>query len=146
MDTLESYGLRNHIKFPIHRLQNTLDLIITKKDSTTIMDTNQGLLFTDLNMAHFSIQSPTWMTQLKSISYRKTKVISKDLLKKDILLKIPHHSDCNSQDEHVKLYNSSLREIHSGPALSKNLMTKFLIEVKSGNGQIDIGPKNLDVA
>ena len=32
MDTLESFGLRNHIDFPKHRLQNILDLIITEKD------------------------------------------------------------------------------------------------------------------
>ena len=32
-------------------------------------------------------------------------------LNKDIQLEIPHHSNCDSPDEHVELYNSSLREI-----------------------------------
>ena len=31
MVTTESFGLRNHINFPTHRLQNMLDLIITKE-------------------------------------------------------------------------------------------------------------------
>ena len=39
VDTLESFGLRNHINFPTCRLQHILDLIITEEDSTTITDT-----------------------------------------------------------------------------------------------------------
>ena len=96
MDTLESFGLCNHINFPTHRLQNMLDLIITDEDSTTSMDTTQGSLFSDNNIVHFSIQAPSQVTQLKSTSYRKTKAIDKDLLKKCILLAIPHYSNCNS--------------------------------------------------
>ena len=34
-----------------------------------------------------------------------------DLLKSDILLEILHHIECDSPEKHVKLYNSSLREI-----------------------------------
>ena len=83
-----------------------LDLIITVEDSTTA----QGS-FSDHNIVHFSIQVPFQITKLKSIIYRKTKAINMDLLKKDILLEIPHHSDCNSLGKHIKLYNSSLREI-----------------------------------
>ena len=30
-----------------------------------------------------------------------------DLPKNDILLEIPHHSNCNSPEEHVKLYNNA---------------------------------------
>ena len=87
-----------------------LDLI-TEEDSTRIIVTTQGLLFLDHNIVHFSVQVPSSITKLKSILYRKTNAIDMDLLIKDILLEIPHHRDCSSPDEHVKLYNSSLREI-----------------------------------
>ena len=41
-DTIESLGLRNQVSFPAHRLQNTLDTIITTEDSDIISDTHQG--------------------------------------------------------------------------------------------------------
>ena len=88
MDTLESFGLRNHVHFPTHRLQNMLDLMVTEEDSTVIMDTTEGSLFSGHNIVHFIIQTPSWITQLKSMSYRKIKTIDLDLLKKDILLEI----------------------------------------------------------
>ena len=33
-DTIKSLGIRNHVTFPTHRLQNTLDIIITTDDSS----------------------------------------------------------------------------------------------------------------
>ena len=44
-DTIKSLGLRNQVSFPTHRLQNTLDIIITAEDSSIILDTHQGSLF-----------------------------------------------------------------------------------------------------
>ena len=52
MDTLESFGLRNLINFRTHRLQSMLDLTVTGEDSTTILNTTQGSLFSDDNMSH----------------------------------------------------------------------------------------------
>ena len=66
MDILEGFGLRNHINFPIHRLQNMLDLIITEEYSTTTTDTTQVSLFSYHNIVHFSIQAPSWITKLRT--------------------------------------------------------------------------------
>ena len=41
-DTIDSLGLRNQVSFPTHRLQNTLDIIITAEDPSIISDTHQG--------------------------------------------------------------------------------------------------------
>ena len=40
-DTIESLGLRNQVSFPTHRLQNTLDIIITAEDSSIISDSSR---------------------------------------------------------------------------------------------------------
>ena len=44
-DVLDSLGLHNHIAFPTHRQQNTLDLIITEHQENLIRKLNQGRLF-----------------------------------------------------------------------------------------------------
>ena len=87
MDTIESFGLRNHIHFPTHTLQNTLDLIITEEDLTIVIDTTQRSLFSDHNVVHFGIQTSSKIPQSKSISYRKIKAVNMDLLKKTSYLK-----------------------------------------------------------
>ena len=46
-DVLDSLGLQNHIRFPTHRLQNTLDLFITEHQENFITKLNQGRLFLD---------------------------------------------------------------------------------------------------
>ena len=53
-DTTESLGLRYQVSFPTHRLQNTLDTIITTEDSDIISDTHQGSLFPDHYIVHYT--------------------------------------------------------------------------------------------
>ena len=43
-DTIKSLGLSNQVSFPTHRLQNTLDTIITAEDSDIISDTLQTII------------------------------------------------------------------------------------------------------
>ena len=128
MNTLESFGTKKPcINFAtVHWLQNMLDLIIIEEDPIVITDTNQGSLLSDQNIVFILVsQIPSWITQLKWISYRKIKAIDMDLLKKDILLEILHHSDCNSSDKHVKLYNTSLTEImDKHTALKKKVVSE----------------------
>ena len=64
-DTIESLGLRNQVNFPTHRLQNTLDIIITAEDSSIISDTHQGSLFSDHYIVHYTLTTPSRLIELK---------------------------------------------------------------------------------
>ena len=79
--TLLDAELSPRLSFLTHRLQNTLDTIITTEDSDIILDTHQGSLFSDHYIAHYTLTTPSKLTELKRISYRKTKDISIDHLK-----------------------------------------------------------------
>ena len=52
-EILDSLGLQNHIRFPTHRQQNTLDLIITEHQENVIRKLNQGRLFSDHYLIDF---------------------------------------------------------------------------------------------
>ena len=58
-DTIESLGLRNQVNFPTHRLQNTLDIIITAEDSSIISDIHQGSLISDHYIVHYTLTTPS---------------------------------------------------------------------------------------
>ena len=110
-DTIESLGLRNQVNFPTHRLQNTLDIIITAEDSSIISDTHQGSLFSDHYIVHYTLTTPSRLIELKRISYRKTKYISIDHLKNEIKLALPTNQDHNSPDTIIHNYNKALMKV-----------------------------------
>ena len=110
-DTIESLGLKNQVNFPTHRLQNTLDIIITTEGSSIISDTHQGSLFSDHYIVHYTLSTPSRLTELKRISYRKTKNVSIDNLKNEISLALPINQDHNSPDTIVHDYNKALMKV-----------------------------------
>ena len=118
-DTIESLGLRNQVSFPTHRLQNTLDIIITAEDSSIISDPHQGSLFSDHYIVHYTLTIPSRLIELKRISYRKTKDISIDNLKIKISLALPTNQDHNSPDTIVHNYNKALMKVMDKLALVK---------------------------
>ena len=110
-DTIESLGLSNQVIFPSHRLQNTLDTIITTEDSDIILDTHQGSLFSDHYVVHYTLTTPSKLREFKRISYRKTKDISIDHLKNEINQALPTNHDHNSPDIIVYNYNKALTKV-----------------------------------
>ena len=46
-DFLSSFGLQKHILFPMHKSQNTLDLIITHESADTVSNFMQGEMVSD---------------------------------------------------------------------------------------------------
>ena len=106
--TIESLGLRNQVNFPTHRLHNTLDIIITAEDSSIISDIHQGSLFSDHYIVHYTLTTPSKLTELKRISYRKTKDLSIDHLKNEINLALPANQDPNLPDTIIYNYNKAL--------------------------------------
>ena len=107
---LNIFSLKNHINFPTHQLQNTLDLIITHHKSSLISQTSQGSLLSDHNIIHYKLLPPDRIIDSKEIYYRELKAIDMDHLKEDIS-EIPHYGDCSALDEFVQLYNNSLTRI-----------------------------------
>ena len=110
-DTIESLGLRNQVSFPTHRLQNALGIIIAAEDSSIILDTHQGSLFSDNYIVHYTLTTPSILTELKRISYRKTKDISIDHLKNEINLALPTNQDHNPPDFIIHNYNKALTKV-----------------------------------
>ena len=60
LDVLDSFGLQNHISFPTHHLNNTLDLVISSGQDNFIESSTPGRLYTDIhklkniNMTNFN--------------------------------------------------------------------------------------------
>ena len=106
-----NFRTSNQVSFPIHRLQNTLDTIITAEDSDIISDTHQGSLFSDHYIIHYALTTPSKFTELKRISYRKTKDTNIDHLKTKINQAPPTNHDCNSSDIIVHNYNKALTKV-----------------------------------
>ena len=110
-DTIESLGLRNQVSFPARRLQNTLDIIITAEASSIILDTHQGSLFSDHYIVHYTLTTPFKLTELKRISYRKTKDISIEHLKNEINLTLPTNQDHNPPGIIIHNYSKVLTKM-----------------------------------
>ena len=70
---LASYNLVNRINFPTHKLQHTLDLIIDNGDNLLIMSTSRGLLISDHNFVHCTLNVKHPLPSPKTIQYRQIK-------------------------------------------------------------------------
>ena len=55
LDVLDSFGLQNHISFPTHHLNNTLDLVITSCHDNFTETSTPGRLFSDHNIVYFNL-------------------------------------------------------------------------------------------
>ena len=88
-----------------------MDTIITTEDSDIISDTHQGSLFSDHYIVHYTLTMPSKLTELKRISYRKTKDISIDHLQNEINLAMPTNQDHNSPDIIVHNYDKAFTKV-----------------------------------
>ena len=74
-DFLSSFGLQNHILFPTHKSQNTLDLVITHENINIVSNFVQGEMISH----HFAVLSdlliPSRPKQEKIIRFRQVKDI-----------------------------------------------------------------------
>ena len=89
-DVLDSLGLHNHITFPTHRQQNTLDLIITEHQENFIRKLNQGRLFSDHYLIDFEMAFTSTSAGQKISTFRKIKSIDCIAFAKDV-----QHSTCH---------------------------------------------------
>ena len=74
-DFLSSFGLQNHILFPMHKSQNTLDLVITHESVNTVSNFVQGEMISDHFAVLFDLHIPSRPKQEKIIKSRQVKEI-----------------------------------------------------------------------
>ena len=84
LDILDSFNLVNKVDKPIHRLANTLDLIILDANSSTIPRVKVDQLFSDHNIILFDMSLPHTITIPKVKVYRKLKNINPEVFIRDI--------------------------------------------------------------
>ena len=82
-EILEMFGLTQHIHEPTQERGNTLDLLITCKD-TILKDFTVGERLSDHNNIIFKLNLEKPLPKEKTIHFRKIKSINKDVFKKDI--------------------------------------------------------------
>ena len=112
MDTLDSFALENHIDFPTHKLDNTLDLVISNSASNIIGKAEQGELFSDHYVILFDLCLLNGITRTKEISYRKIKNINTEELQTDIYVSNIHNRKPDTDVETLtNMYNDTLRRL-----------------------------------
>ena len=100
LDVLDSFGLQNHISFPTHHLNITLDLVITSCNDNFIESSTSGRLFSDHNTVYFNLTTFKQPNTIKEITYRKLKNINMTNFNKDMELHLTtHYSDMLSLSE-----------------------------------------------
>ena len=73
---LDSFGLHNHISFPTHHLNNSLDLVIASGQDNLTESSTPGRLFSDHNIVYFNLTTSKQSNNIKETTYRKLKHIN----------------------------------------------------------------------
>ena len=129
-DFLDGFGLVNMITFPTHKLQNTLDLVITHQGNDTIIGhPRQGRLFTDHNIVLFDLCAGNTATSKWNIATRKNKAINLSKLNVNMakaLDSVYLKSLTTSTD--VSLYNKTISSIldNHAPLVIKEISDKWV--------------------
>ena len=109
---LDSLGLHNHIGFPTHHLNNTLDLVIMSVQDKFIESSRPGRLFSDHNMVYFNLTTSKQFNKAKEITYRKLKNINIANFSKDVESHLTSiHTDSMPLAGKIRLYRGTLEEI-----------------------------------
>ena len=104
LDILDSLDLTNRIQFPTHKSQNTIDLVISPRQSSIINSVSQGHLILDHYFVNFQIQYTTTKPITKMIMFRKLKSINPQAFGRDVRILLDDHNLVNiSQNECLKL-------------------------------------------
>ena len=74
-DFLSSFGLQNHILFPMHKSQNILDLIITHESTDIVSNFKQEEMISDYFAVLFSLHIPSRPNHERILKFRKVKEI-----------------------------------------------------------------------
>ena len=109
---LESFNLSNHVEFPTHKLQNTLDLIINQEHSRCIRNICQGHLLSDHHLVLFNITSKSKVSLCRKQAFRKYKSISSEDFSANVIKKLKFINITNTNtDNLVSAYDRSLKAV-----------------------------------
>ena len=92
LDTLDSLDLTNRIQFPTQKSQNTIELVISPRQSSVITSVSQGHLFLDHYLVNFQIQYTTTKPVIKMIKFRKLNSISPRAFGRDVKILLDDHN------------------------------------------------------
>ena len=112
-DFLSSFGLQNHILFPPHKSQNTLDLAITHENVNIVSNFVQGEMISDHFAVLFDLHIPTRHKQEKIIRFRQVKDINVSKFARDLQAALVPFSSTNQCELIVLVdgYNQALASI-----------------------------------
>ena len=112
LDILESLDFTNWIQFPTHKSQNTIDLVISPRQSSIITSVSQGHLLSDHYIVNFQIQYTTTKPVTKRIKFRKLNSINPQAFSRDVKTLLDDHNPVDlSPSECLKLYRNTLTTI-----------------------------------
>ena len=138
IDTTEATGLQQHVIYPTHKSDNTLDLVFTYLiTQIQINDLSCGSFMSDHCMVDFITTIPRDKPKTKTITYRKLKDINPEDMMKDV-----DAIQDMIQDEDLTDIINSLESIlkdaldKHAPAITKTLTTRkinhwFTADVRS---------------
>ena len=130
LDILDSLDLTNRIQFPTHKSQNTIDLVISPRQSSFINSVSQGHLFWDHYFVNFQIQYTTTKPITKMITFRKLNSINPQAFGRDVRILPDDHNLVNlSPNECLKLYRTTLTAVLNthAPEKAKKIVTRSKI-------------------
>jgi hypothetical protein len=122
--TLETFDLIQHVTESTHKLGNTLDLIITRKESTLLRHkVHERLSDHDVILMTLDIKKIPW--PIKMIKCRKTRKVKIEKIKDDINILSEKMSEITELDQLVSKYNTGLDTILNKHAPEKTIRVKM---------------------
>ncbi len=94
IEIVDMFDLLQHVTNPTHKFGNTLDLIITKKD-TKLLSHNVDKMLSDHNVLLMNIYTQKLPWPVKYINHRRLKNVDFKQIKKDIKLNDKMVEICN---------------------------------------------------
>ena len=111
LDILGSFNLVNKVDKPMHRLSNTLDVIIHDVDSNIIPKIKVERLFSDQHIVLFDIATLSTTTISKVQAYRKYKDINPNAFMKVVWKSLLDKTPGPSLNDKINYYNTTLQAI-----------------------------------
>jgi len=121
---LDTFNLSQHVVGSTHRSGHTLDLLITRQNSSIVENIN---IFPQCISDHCLIQTTIQLAKpapvRSTVNYRKWKDIDNDVFLQDIAIAAENLQSVSSVDELVSKYNSALQNIVQKHAPIKSRVT-----------------------
>ena len=112
LDILDSLDFTNWIQFPTHKSQNTIDLVISPRQSCIITSVSQGHLSLEHYLVNFQIQYTATKPVTKMIKFRKLNSINPQAFGRDVKILLDDHNPVDlSPSECLKLYRNTLTTV-----------------------------------